>query len=109
MTEIVGGDVKAPETKVVPPVEGVTTTQEQESSQERVFTDIETDAIAQGWDPDFDGPTKRSAREFLDRGELLSKIRSQSQELRKVQEVIGTLTEHNKQVYRAGYERAIVD
>lgn len=96
------------EVEEVKPAEGeVKTPDENAESQEPQYTELEEQAIAQGWDPEFDGPNKRSAREFLDRGELLTKIKVQSAELRKVQDMVGHLSEHNKQVYMAGYKKAI--
>ncbi len=61
--------------------------------------------VEAGHDPD----DWRDARTYNDRGELLKKISSQSAELRKVQEAVASLSEHNKQVYVAGYKKAIND
>jgi hypothetical protein len=77
------------------------------------YTDTELKAMEQGWKPlpewDGDPNDHRSAREFLDRGDLLSKIKSQGSELRQVREMMSHLSEQNKGVYKAGYERALVD
>lgn len=78
---------------------------------EPTYTTTEQEAISQGWKPKdkWDGNPEdhRSAREYLDRGELLNKIKSQSSELRQVQAIVAQLTNQNKQVYQAGYERAL--
>lgn len=40
------------------------------------FTEEELEAIDAGWNPDFEGPDARSARDFLDRGSFFNKIAS---------------------------------
>ena len=69
--------------------------------------------MAQGWKPkdqwDGDPAKHRSAEAYLDRGELLGKLKSQGAELRQVKEMLTHMSEHNKKVYAAGYEKAIVD
>lgn len=71
----------------------------------------EQTASLQGWVPlsEWKGDPKdhRSAREFIDRGELLGKIKSQSQEIQAVTRVAQQLSEHNKLVYQAGIEAGI--
>lgn len=68
-------------------------------------------AKSQGWVPldEWQGDPRdhRSAKEFVDRGELLGKIRSQSQELQAVKNIATQLSEQNKKVYQAGYENAL--
>ena len=68
-------------------------------------------AASQGWVQldKWQGDPKdhRSAKEFVDRGELLGKIRSQSQEMQKLTAIVNTLSDHNKKVYQAGYENAL--
>src|SRR6266702_2198796 len=85
----------------------------EEGNEPPKHTALEERAIEQGWRPkdEWDGDESefRSAREFIDRGELLRKISSQGDELRKLKEVAGALSEHNKQVYVAGYKKAITD
>src|SRR5438132_1680053 len=91
-------------------VTGTPTTDEGDNTQQTTtqlqHTALEERAIEQGWRPkdEWDGDESefRSAREFIDRGELLRKISSQGDELRKLKEVAGALSEHNKQVYVAG-------
>ncbi len=104
MTEIVQGSVVAPkdDTVVVAPAPKA-------EAAER--TELEQRAVDQGWNPDWEGPEdqKRSAREFLDRGDLLGKIKSQSQELRDMKKSLSELSDHNKKVAQASYERALAD
>ncbi len=73
----------------------------------------EVRARASGWKPleEWEGnPDEwRGAREYNDRGELLNKIKSTSAELRAVQQSVQALAEHNKNVYVAGYEKALND
>ena len=74
-------------------------------------TPTERAASLQGWVPlsewKGDPAEHRSAREFLDRGELLTKIKSQSAELQQVTKIVQHLSEHNKMVYQAGIEAGI--
>ncbi|MHB8602186.1 MAG: hypothetical protein ACYC9R_06390 [Nitrosotalea sp.] len=90
----------------------------EEKSEEKVedkkapeYTDIEQRAIDQGWQPkekwDGDPEDHRSAKEYLDRGELLGKIKTQSQQIREVKEMLNHLSVHNQKVYLAGYENAV--
>lgn len=105
MPEIVAGATKEPEKTIAP-----SATPEPEQ-QEPEYSETERNAMSQGWKPkdQWEGnpDDHRSAREFLDRGELLSKIKSQSQELRQVQQIVGVLSDHNKKVYLAGYNKAL--
>ena len=103
MPEIVAGSTTEAKVEPVVVVE--------ETNQEPQYTETERNAMGQGWKPkdQWEGnpDDHRSAREFLDRGELLSKIKSQSQELRQVQQIVSVLSEHNKKVYLAGYNKAL--
>lgn len=97
------------EQKVDTPEEG----EQQEQSQEQTTNPVEEAARAQGWVPkeEWDGdPTKwRDATTYLDRGELLTKIKSQSTEMRELRGMLGHLSEQNRRLYEAGYEKAIAD
>lgn len=79
------------------------------TSETKEYSAIEQEAISQGWNPDYEGDNKRSAREFVDRGELLGKIKSQSEEIKAVKKIAETLSQHNKNVYIASYEKALKD
>jgi hypothetical protein len=87
-------------------------TQKQEN-QEPQYTEIEQRAMEQGWRPkdDWDGAPDdwRDARTYIDRGELLGKLKTQSSELKEVKNMLAYMSEHNKRVYAAGYQKAIVD
>jgi vacuolar-type H+-ATPase subunit I/STV1 len=84
------------------------------------LTDLEVSASEKGWVPEkeWDGdPTEwRSAREFLDRGELMDRISSQTKQINqydtKIQSLensLKQLAEHNKKVAEMEYEKAIGD
>lgn len=83
------------------------------STKEPTYTKLEEEALKQGWKPksewDGDPEQHRSAREYLDRGELLGKIKSQSGQLEEMRKAIGAMSEHNKKVYQAGYEKALTE
>lgn len=75
--------------------------------------DVEDRARAQGWVPKEewtgDPAQWRDAAVYLDRGELLGKIKSQSAEMRELKGMITYVSEQNKRLYEAGYAKAIRD
>ncbi len=77
------------------------------------YTELEQQAIDQGWRPkeEWDGdPGKwRDAATYIDRGELLGKLKNQSSELKEVKNMLSYMSEHNKKVYESGYQKAIID
>lgn len=95
--------------------------QNQESQTEEEIegtglSELEEQASGKGWTPEKewvdagkDPAEWRSAREFLDRGELLDRIKDQSRELKSLGAIVGQLSEQNKQVYKAGYVKAVSD
>lgn len=101
-----GEQVEGQVPDVKTPVEGTP-----EPKSEPQHTEIELRAMEQGWKPkeqwDGDPAEHRSAKEFLDRGELLGKIKSQAQQLREVKEMVTHLSAHNQKVYLAGYENGL--
>lgn len=82
-----------------------------EQTQERQYSEIELKAIEQGWIPkdEFDGDESEfiDAPEFVRRGELFSKIESQSKELKKVREALEAFKVHHTKVKEMEYERAL--
>ncbi len=102
----------AVETPVVPPV----VENKQEQVEEKEYTETEHRALDQGWE-DKDAwvasgrnpEDHRSAKEYIDRGELLGKIKSQATEMREVKAMLVDLSNHNKKVYVAGYEKALAE
>lgn len=84
--------------------------------EEKQYTATELKAMEQGWKPlddwtadGHDPEEHRSAREFLDRGELLGKIKTIGAENRKFQEMMQHLSAQNQRVFQAGYEKALTD
>lgn len=75
--------------------------------------EVEIRAREQGWVPkeEWSGdPAKwRPADVFVDRGELLDKIKSQSSEMRELKGMLNHLSEQNRKLYEAGYQRAIAE
>jgi len=76
-------------------------------------SEVEERARAQGWVPkeewDGDPAAWRPASVFVDRGELLGKIKSQSTEMRELKTMVNYLAEQNRKLYEAGYEKAIAE
>lgn len=87
--------------------------QVQEQTQERVYTAVEQEALAQGWRPkeEFDGDPDRfiDAGEFVRRGELFSKIDHQNRELKQLRQAIDQFKQHHANVDKAAYDRALAD
>lgn len=81
--------------------------------EERVYTELEQRALDQGWRPieEWDGAPEdhRSAREYIDRGELLGKIKAQNSEMKEVKQMLTTLSAHNQKVYLAGFEKGLAE
>jgi hypothetical protein len=85
----------------------------QADSDAIIVDPTEERAREQGWVPKDewhgDKASWRPADVFIDRGELLGKIKSQSAELRELKSMVGYVTEQNRKLYEAGYEKAIAD
>lgn len=84
------------------------------------LNDVEIQASEKGWVPekewDGDPGEWRPAKEFLDRGELMDRISSQTKQLTqydsKIQQLESTvqqLAEHNKKIAKVEYDKAISD
>lgn len=84
----------------------------QETTQQPV-DEVEVRARQQGWVPkeEWTGAPEawRPANIFVDRGELLGKIKSQSTEMRELKGMVNYLAEQNRKLYEAGYEKAIAE
>ena len=61
------------------------------------------DWIAEGGDPD----EWRSAREFVDRGELLKQIHNQNRKLKQIEQGHDALKQHHSTVYEKAYKDAV--
>ena len=81
--------------------------------QERVYTPVEQEAMAQGWRPkeEFEGDPERfiDAGEFVRRGELFSKIDHQNKELKQLRNAMDQFKQHHAMVEQKAYERAVAD
>jgi len=90
--------------------------------QEEVSNDVqqevkvdpyEEEARAQGWKPkeEYEGDEHqwRNAKEFVERGELFSKIDSMGRELKETRKAMRMLQEHNSQIKVAEYNKALTE
>jgi len=101
MTEEVKPDIKpeapAPETKPETP--------------ETPYTALEQEMLQQGWKPkdQWEGDPDEfvSAPEYKRRGELFKKIADTNRRLEKASSAIQALTQHQKNLYTAGYTQAL--
>ncbi len=59
--------------------------------------------VAEGGDPD----EWRSAREFVDRGELLKQIHNQNRKFKQIEQSFGALKGHHDKVYQKAYDDAV--
>jgi Zn-finger nucleic acid-binding protein len=73
--------------------------------EQPVTNEVERKAAEQGWRPldewEGDPAEWRDARTFLDRGELLDRISSQSRKLKEVQTAMRSMEEHNRKLAEA--------
>lgn len=84
-----------------------------EAQQTPQLSDVEQRAVELGWKPEseFKGDKSefRSAREFLERGEMIGKIRTQSKQIQAVEQALKAVADQNKKVFANGYQKAIQD
>lgn len=96
-----------------PPTEGGEAAPAAAPEQQQELSPVEQRARSQGWVPKEewtgDEAAWRPADVYVDRGELLGKIKSQSTELREVKGMIQYVSEQNRKLYEAGYQKAISD
>lgn len=80
---------------------------------ERQYTEQEQSAMLLGWKPEdqYDGPEGefRSAREFLERGEMIGKIRALSKQNSEITRAIKHMSAQNQKLYDNGYQAALRD
>lgn len=76
-----------------------------------VVNPVEQHARSLGWKPkeEFEGnPDEwRSAREFVERGEMIGKLRAQDRQIRQLEEGIKHIATQNQRAYANGYDNAI--
>lgn len=96
-------------TQEVQQIEQAPVTTEQNNVPE--VDQYEAQAREQGWKPkeEFEGePEKwRPAKEFVERGELFSKIDTMGKELKETKKALKMLQEHNEKIKETEYKRAI--
>ena len=81
---------------------------------EVVQSEVEIEAQEHGWQPEEDfkadpknaGKKWRPAEEFMDRKSLFDKIEEQHKQIRDLKKGVESLTQHNKVIEQATYERA---
>lgn len=75
------------------------------------LSEVEKKAAEQGWRPkeEWDGEPEqwRSATEFLDRGEFIQRISSQSGEIKELRKALNYLVDHHKKVKETEFDRAL--
>ena len=84
----------------------------EEVKQEPQYSEVELEAMQHGWRPkeEFDtstGKKWRSAEEFMDRKPLFDKIDEQHRRLKDLENGVKALSEHNKRIEEAAYQRAL--
>lgn len=103
-------DNTVPEEGTTPEVEAPQQAPVQET-QAPVVDEVEAKAREQGWVPKEewtgDPAAWRPANVFVDRGELLGKIKSQSSKMRELEGMLNFLSEQNRKLYEAGYAKAV--
>jgi len=80
---------------------------------EETYSDNELRAMELGWKPKdkFEGSEDdwRSAKDFLERGEMIGKIRSQSKQLASVEQALKYISTQNVKMYSKGYDNAMTE
>lgn len=77
------------------------------------YSETELHAMEQGWKPkdQWEGSPEdwRPAKDYIERGEMIGKIRSLQQQNRQFEQAVRHITEQNTRVFANGYEKAIQD
>lgn len=101
LKEEVKGEVAAPESTAV--IE----------APEAQLTDVEKEAVKQGWNPNHQGPNKKTAEQFLHDGSFFKKIDSQNKKIDDLTQTVKLLLDHNKKLeavkFEEGYKKALVE
>jgi hypothetical protein len=86
---------------------------EPEQKQEREFSAIEQKAMELGWRPkeEFSGDEEAfvDAKEFVNRQPLFDKITSQSKHIKRVEQTLEALKQHQDKITKSAYEKAMRD
>lgn len=93
--------------------EVVETNEVVETKEADTYSDNELRAMELGWRPKdkFEGSEDdwRSAKDFLERGEMIGKIRSQSKQIQSVEQALKYISTQNARMYSKGYENALAE
>ncbi len=78
-------------------------------TSESQYTETEKQAMEQGWNPNHNGPNKKSAEQFLRDGSFFKKIDEQKKEISELKSLVKQQLDHNKKIEQASYEKALKD
>ena len=67
------------------------------------------EAIKMGYNPNYDGPNKKSPEQFVKDGSFFRKIEGLNKKIEQMSTVIQDLDTHNKKVAQAAYEKGVQD
>ena len=85
----------------------------QQQTEEKQFSEVEQEALAQGWVPkeEFEGDANKwvDAGEFVRRGELFKKIEHQNREIKEVRKALAAFKDHYTKVSESSYQKALKD
>lgn len=83
------------------------------SSNTPIYSDNEIRAMELGWKPKdkFEGSEGdwRSAKDFIERGEMIGKIRAQSKQIQNVEQALKHIAAQNTEQYTRGYNNALTN
>lgn len=79
---------------------------------QKEYTDIEKQAMAQGWDPTGEkalkvGKRHLSAEEFVERGELFARLENQKSEINKLKTMVKEVGTHLSKTQESAYQKAL--
>lgn len=81
---------------------------EEQETEQPEYTDIEKEAISLGWNPDgVEGKRNLTAEEFVDRKPLYDDLHSQQRKIKRLEEGMEALKQHQKVISEREREKAI--
>jgi len=80
-----------------------------EQHSEPQYSEIEKQAIEQGWNPNYEGADKKSAEQYVKDGSFFRKIDAQKKEINELKDAFKQLSSHQKKVEKAAYEKALAE
>lgn len=100
------------ETNKEEPVDAQVETQKESldvSEEQPEYSEIEKEALSQGWKPNYNGPNKKSAEDFVRDGSFFKKIAEQKQQIQELKDAFKNLSSHQQKVEKAAYQKALND